>query len=323
MRLAQWVISVGTDSTAMTTRLVPADSGMLSPVPASIPPHDGIEPEVLRWPVFGGLAIEAVVTTRRRGISEGAYESLNLGLHVGDDPARVVENRRRAAASMGLALSDLVFCTQVHGRAVAVVGEVHRGRGARSMDDTVGEADALVTTTPGLGLVVLAADCVPLVLFDPKAKVVACVHAGWRGTVARVADAALTAMASLGGAAERTLAGIGPAIAADRYEVGDEVAEAVHACFRGGAGDLIRPQRPGWPGAGDQWPDRAGGAGGVGCRRWRLDLVAATRRTLLEAGVPAGNIGLCGSATGAGTPFFSDRATRPCGRFAAIAALRR
>ncbi len=273
---------------------------MSRPAPTPSPHRAGLE--VLRWPRFEGLALDAVVTTRGGGVSEGPYASANQGLHVGDDPDRVVENRQRAAAVMGLELSDLVFCTQVHGRGVAVVDGAHRGRGTRSLGDTVGEADALVTATPGLGLAILAADCVPLVLHDPQARVLACVHAGWRGTAARVVDAALVAMSSLGAAAGRTVAGIGPAISADRYEVGDEVADAVRACFPSGVDDLVRPGR---------------------CGRWHLDLVVANRRILLEAGVPAGNIGLSGSATGAATPFFSDRAARPCGRFATIAALRR
>ena len=245
--------------------------------------------------------MDALVTTRHGGVSEGPYTSLNLGLHVGDDPGRVLENRRRAAATLGLGVTDLVFGTQAHGRGVAVVDAAHRGRGSLALEDAVADVDALVTATPGVGLVALVADCVPLVLYEPVAHVAACVHAGWRGTVARVVDAAVLAMGSLGGRPDRILAGIGPAVAPDRYQVGSEVADAVRACFGGAGTELV-------------WPDGTG--------RWHLDLVAANHRTLIDAGVPEANIETCGVATGDGTPFFSDRTERPCGRFAALAALR-
>jgi YfiH family protein len=255
----------------------------------------------LTWAIFDGQPVDALITTRHGGVSDGPYASLNLGLHVGDEPDRVLVNRRRAAAAVGLDRSDLVFATQAHGRGVAVVDTVHRGRGSLALEDAVADVDALVTATPGLGLVAMVADCVPLVLYEPVAHVVACVHAGWRGTVARVVDAAVLAMGSLGARPDRVLAGIGPAVAPDRYQVGGEVAEAVRACFGRAAPDLI-------------WSDGTG--------RWHLDLVAANHRTLIEAGVPEASIETCGVATGEGSPFFSDRAARPCGRFAAIAALR-
>jgi len=256
--------------------------------------------DVLRWPVFGGLPLDAVVTARRGGVSSGPYESLNLGLHVGDDPAKVLVNRDRAAGAVGLKLSDLVFCGQSHGRGVAVVDRSHGGRGSRSVEDAVAGADALVTAEPGVGLVVMVADCVPLVLYEPVAHVVACVHAGWRGTVARIVDAAIQTMGTLGARPELMRAGIGPAIPAERYQVGDEVADAARSCFPEGATEIIRPDGPG---------------------RWRFELWAANRRLLIEAGVPIGNIDPCRIGTGEGTPFFSHRAANPCGRFAAVTVL--
>jgi len=256
--------------------------------------------DVLAWPVFDGLPIEAVVTTRTGGASSGTYRSLNLGLHVGDDPERVLTNRLVAAAAVGLELSDLVFAGQVHGRAVAVVDRSDRGRGSRCLDDALPKVDALVTASPDVGLVVLVADCVPLVLYEPVAHVVACVHAGWRGTVGRVVEAALDAMGTLGARAERVLAGIGPAVPTTSYQVGSDVADAARACFGDDAGELIRPD---------------------GTGRWRFDLEAANHRILVESGISAGNISLSGIHTGEGSPFFSHRETRPCGRFAAIARL--
>lgn len=257
--------------------------------------------EVLTWPSFDDVGLDVVVTTRAGGVSDGPYASLNLGLHVGDHADRVVENRRRAAAAVGLDLADLVFCNQAHGRQVVVVDHTDRGRGTRSSEDAVPGADALVTSTPGVGLVVMVADCVPIVLFDPVARVLAGVHAGWRGTVARVAEATLDVMGSLGAEVGRILAAIGPAIPAARYQVGRDVADLAQAGLGAMADDVVRPD---------------------GTGRWSFDLWGANQRMLLEADIRPGNVVLAALVTGAGSPFFSDREVRPCGRFAALAALR-
>ena len=106
-------------------------------------------------------------------------------------------------------------------------------------------ADALVTADPGTVLAVLAADCVPVVLYDPVAHVLACAHAGWRGTVARVAASAVAAMRSLGTRPADVIAGIGPAIAPDRYQVGAEVAGAAASAFGCHAPAVLRASGPG------------------------------------------------------------------------------
>jgi YfiH family protein len=255
--------------------------------------------EVLAWPAFDGLAVDALVTTRDGGVSSGPYASLNLGLHVGDDRDRVIENRRRAAAALGLELGECVFARQTHGREVVVVGTADRGRGTTGPEGAPA-CDALVTATPGVGLAIMVADCVPLVLFEPRAGVLAVVHAGWKGTVARVAEAAVEAMAALGSVPAAVVAAIGPAVEAARYQVGAEVAEAARGAFGAGVDDVLAPDGPG---------------------HWRFDLWAANRRVLVEAGVPAAQIEVAPVGTGPGTPFFSDRAERPCGRFAALARL--
>ncbi|MEX2586851.1 MAG: peptidoglycan editing factor PgeF [Actinomycetota bacterium] len=254
---------------------------------------------VMTWPVFDEHPIRALVTTRDGGVSTGPYESLNLGLHVGDDPETVIENRRRSAAAIGLSLEDLVFGNQVHGHAAIEVGTAHRGRGSTSSQDAVADADALVTRDPGVGLAVMVADCVPIVLYDPATKTLACVHAGWRGTVACVAQSAVALMIDQGARAEDILAGIGPAIAPERYQVGDDVAAAVRPTFGSDADRVLQPDEHG---------------------RWNLDLHHANRLLLEEAGVGQANICVCGLDT-AGGRFFSDRAVRPCGRFALLACL--
>jgi len=253
---------------------------------------------VLAWPALDGLGAEAIVTTRDGGVSAGVYATLNLSFSVGDEPGNVVENRRRAAAAVGAGLGDLVFARQVHGAAVRVVTGADRG-GAAVPGGTVGDADALVTSDPGPVLAVLVADCVPVVLYDPRARVLACVHAGWRGTVARATGAALAAMEALGARPADVRAGIGPAIGPDRYQVGAEVADAARDAF--GTRPFLRPD---------------------GTGAWLFDLWAANRFLLREAGVPDRNIHVAGVPTGpAPGLFFSDRTARPCGRFAALARL--
>lgn len=255
---------------------------------------------MLTWPLLDGHPVQAVVTSRRGGVSEGPYASLNLGLHVGDDPGAVQVNRQRAAAAIGLTLDDLVFCNQTHGRTVVEVSSADAGRGARTAATAIPGADALVTREAGVGLVVMVADCVPILLFDPVSRTLACVHAGWRGTVARVVEATIGAMAAHGVRAADLLVGVGPAIPGERYQVGEEVLDAARDGLGVDADAVISPD---------------------GTGRWRFDLWAANTRLLTAAGVPPQQISVSGIPTGPDTPFFSDRAQRPCGRFALLATL--
>jgi YfiH family protein len=256
--------------------------------------------EVLGWAALEGLPVQAFVTARGGGTSVGAYASLNLSFAVGDDLGAVLENRRRVARAMGADLGEFVFARQVHGAGVRVVTGADRGSGAFMLDESVSEADALVTADSSVVLAILAADCVPVVLYDPVAHVLACVHSGWRGTVARVSAAALDAMRTLGASLENVVAGIGPAIAPDRYQVGADVADAVQRGLGAAAADVIRPD---------------------GTGKWLLDLWGANRAVLREAGVADGNVHVTPYVTGDGR-FFSDRAVRPCGRLALVARLR-
>jgi YfiH family protein len=152
-----------------------------------------------------------VFTDRHGGVSGGPYRAMNLGDHVGDDPADVAANRERVARELGVAGDRLVWMNQVHGTGVAVVDGPRGG--------AVPATDALVTATPGLVLCVLVADCVPVLLTDPVAGVVAAVHAGREGVRQGVLPATLSAMASLGAKARNVTALLGPAICGACYEV--------------------------------------------------------------------------------------------------------
>jgi YfiH family protein len=176
-------------------------------------------------PVALGDGVGAAFTGRAGGVSGPPYDSLNLGGAVGDDPAAVHGNRRRAAAALGIDPARTVFMRQVHGADVAFV----------SAPETPGPVDAVVTTVPGLALAVLVADCAPVLLADPAAGVVGAAHSGRPGTAAGVVPALVKAMCERGADPARMTAAIGPAACGRCYEVPaamrDEVAAAVPAAY--------------------------------------------------------------------------------------------
>ena len=159
--------------------------------------------------------VEHGFLTRRGGVSKGIYASLNCGLGSADSRARVAENRARALAALGQRPKLLCTAVQTHSSRVAVIDRPP-AKGERP------EADALVTKTPGLALGILAADCAPVLLADAAAGVIGAAHAGWRGALGGVIEAAIEAMATLGAEAGRTTAAIGPCIGKASYEVGPE-----------------------------------------------------------------------------------------------------
>jgi len=166
--------------------------------------------------------------TRQGGVSQGLYASLNVGVGSGDDPDRVAENRSRAAKALGGDATALVTCYQIHS-ATAAVADAPFGA-ERPW------ADAVVTRTPGLVCGALAADCAPVLIAEPRARIVAAVHAGWRGALAGVVGAAVDAMVALGADPARMSAAVGPCIGPASYEVGldflDAFLAADPACAR-------------------------------------------------------------------------------------------
>jgi polyphenol oxidase len=152
-----------------------------------------------------------VVTDRRGGRSRPPYDTFNLGDRVGDAPDAVAANRARVARELGVPGDRLVWMAQVHGTGVAVVDG--------PQDGAAPDTDALVTTTPGLVLCVLAADCVPVLMADPVAGVVAAVHAGREGVRRGVVPAALAAMTWLGARPADVSVLLGPAVCGACYEV--------------------------------------------------------------------------------------------------------
>ena len=167
------------------------------------------------------------VVTTRGGAGAGPYDALNLGYHVGDDAARVTENRKALAKQLGYNAARLVAAQQVHGANSHIVTEADAGRGAFDWDSAIPDCDALIVAAPKIPVLIQVADCAPILLVDPRSKVLAVVHAGWRGAVARVASQTLARMQSeFGSKVENVRIAVGPTLCCDCFEIGEDVAEA-------------------------------------------------------------------------------------------------
>lgn len=165
------------------------------------------------------------ITTRGGGVSSAPFESLNLGLHVGDDAAQVLVNRRFVAGALGFDEGAAVWAQQVHGADCYSVSPDEHGRGARDYAAAVPGTDALICGCSGVPCWILVADCAPLLLVHPVRQVLAVVHAGWRGALGRIASRTLAQMSEeFGAEAEEVRGGIGPCLCVRCLEVGEEVA---------------------------------------------------------------------------------------------------
>ncbi len=163
-------------------------------------------------------------TTTNGGVSEGNYATFNLGLYSGDSLDNVMENRLRLATAIGLPLESLFFPYQTHEDKIYVIDKEFLGYSRERQDEFLSGIDALITNIPSVCIGVTTADCVPILLFDPKCKVFAAIHAGWRGTVANIVGKTIDKMKSCFGTAPGDIVSyIGPAISKAVFEVGDEV----------------------------------------------------------------------------------------------------
>jgi YfiH family protein len=238
------------------------------------------------WPA--PACVRALCTTRGGGISEGPYESLNLGEHAGDAPHVVAANRARLAAAIG---ARPVYLNQVHGTGLSVLEP-------GTPDGT--EADAASTAQTGLACTVMVADCLPVRLTDAQGRRVAAAHAGWRGLAAGVLARTVQGFEDDRGRRDELMAWLGPCIGPDAFEVGGEVKAAFEADDPGAA-EHFKP------------------AGTDG--KWLADLPGLARRRLSALGVWQvwGNDGSDAWCTVAqASRFFSYRRDRVSGRFAAL-----
>jgi YfiH family protein len=259
-------------------------------------PPDLAEPGPYR---FGLLA---TVPGLRHGVTrrDGPGLAGNLAFSRGPDPASVLAARARWCDRVGVDPAGLVLARQAHGVVVERITAAERGRGALAAIP-LPEADALTTDAPGVALMTVAADCAPILLVDPARQVIAVVHAGWRGMVAGVAQAAVARLVAWYGCRPADLlACIGPSIGPCCYAVGPEVARAAEARY--GPAVLLPGPAPGNP---------------------RFDLWAAARAALLASGLAPDRIELAGECTRCRNDlYFSHRAEGPGrGLFGAIVSL--
>ena len=183
-------------------------------------------PEALRAATLELPGVAHAFFTRRGGVSEGVYASLNGGVGSRDEQDAVVANRARMAAAIQVAPERLAIPYQVHSPdALAITAPFPREARPR--------CDALVTATPGLGLGVTGADCGMVLFADAEARVIGAAHAGWKGALGGVLEATVAAMAALGARVDRISAALGPCIAQPSYEVGPEFVTAFEAGDKG------------------------------------------------------------------------------------------
>ena len=217
--------------------------------------------------------------------------SCGLDADVNLRSANGAECRRRLAQSVGFDIDRLVTGEQTHSLNIAVVTESDAGRGSLNIDSRISCTDALITNLPGLPLMVLTADCVPVLLYDAVTRSVAAIHAGWRGTANGIVGMTVEKMRNVfGSKPENLVAAIGPCIGPCCFEVGDDVA----AHFSRWPDTIIR--RPEWP-------------------KPHIDLVLANRLQLEQAGILPQNIESSGECTKCGpNGFFSHRRNQTLGR---------
>ena len=213
-------------------------------------------------------------TTRHGGYSEGAYASFNCNGYCGDREETVERNRELLCGLLPQRPENLVIPHQIHGTEVRVIDEAFLRLPASKRTMALEGVDALVTNIPGQCLCISTADCIPVLCYDRHLRVAAAVHAGWRGTVARIVEKTLDRMREVYGTrAEDIVACIGPGISLDAFEVGDEVFEA----FRDAGFPMDRIARR--------------------LSKWHLDLWEANRLQLLERGVPEAQVSVSGLCT--------------------------
>ena len=256
-----------------------------------MPFHQSDLIKYLNFDIFNGNAITHAVFTRHGGVSPIPWNSFNMGSTVGDEAARVAANRVSAFRSVKCAPESIYDVWQVHSAEVVIVDY------PRSLEQPIKKADAMLTDKKNVSLFMRFADCVPILLHDPVRNVIGLCHAGWQGTVKKVAGAALAKMKSFYGCSPSDiLAAIGPSICAHHYQVGSEVVMQVQAAFGTQAKGLLSNIN------GEK----------------HFDLWAANRLVLIQEGVK--NIEIAGLCTACHTDdWFSHRAEHGItGRFGAL-----
>ena len=220
---------------------------------------------LLKYPLLDQTGIvEHCFTTRLGGVSKGVCTTMNFSFSRGDDPAAVMENYRRVAETFGRTVNDFVCTDQTHTTTVIRVGNDEKGYGV-TKEKPYTDVDGLITNEPGVILSTFYADCVPLYFVDPVNKAIGLSHSGWRGTVGRMGQRTLDAMAeTFGTKPEEVYAAVGPSICQECYEISEDVAEHFYEEFKGHGDEILINKGNG---------------------KYQLDLWKTNEIILLEAGI--------------------------------------
>ncbi|TVQ91629.1 MAG: peptidoglycan editing factor PgeF [Bacteroidetes bacterium] len=220
------------------------------------------------------LEIDHFISSRAGGYSKGPFQSLNTGFHVGDNDWMVLQNRKKLAQVLGAELDQFTFCNQTHSCNIAVIDNFWKGSGSTDFSTAIPNTDGLVTNNRKIFITVQVADCVPILLYDPVKRVVASVHAGWKGTLRKALQAAVRQMMhTFGTNASDIIAGIGPSNGPCCYEVGEDVkSETIKSL--GNTNQILK-----------EHPEK---------NKYIFDQWHANFLQLKECGVPEGNIEIAG-----------------------------
>lgn len=248
--------------------------------------------------------IVAGFTSRHGGVSLPPYESMNMALHVGDEASKVLENRLCLLEKTGFPRESWVSAEQVHGSRITVVTNKHKGMGLLDRSSAIQDSDGMLTDTPGLMLASFYADCVPLFFVDPSKRIVGLAHAGWKGTVAGIAEKMIQQMQLHWCCTRESIhAAIGPAIGLCCYEVDDTVIHPMleqQKSIRMGDAAFDRSKDRKWIGIEPK-----------GDGKYQLDLKLINRQILSQAGLPEENIHMSRRCTSCeADSFFSYRRDR-------------
>ncbi len=225
--------------------------------------------------------IDIGFSSRHTGASHHPFHSLNMGLHVGDNPISVIRNRHEFMSVFGIGLEQVVCCQQVHGSSVAYVNRQQAGRGAEDYETVLPGIDAMVTNTPGIMLAAFYADCIPVFFFDPIKSAVAIAHSGWKGTMDKIVLNTLQTMVEeFGSDIVDIEVFLGPGIGPCCFQIQPDLSEKVSKVFPEFDGIMDRNREIYW------------------------DLRLTNINILIEAGIKPDKIIDCGICTSCRTDLF-------------------
>lgn len=246
--------------------------------------------------------VKHFVSSRFGGVSPEPLDSLNISFETPDIAENVIENRKRLSLAVDIPLESFVMQNQVHGNIVKLIAENDKGKGVYDHKTVVGNHDAMITDKKGICLFLFAADCVPLLFYDPEKNAIGAAHAGWQGTLKKIAQKTAEAMKNeFNTKFDNLIVSVGPSISVKNYEVSDDFIQKVENAFGTTENYLIKNIETG---------------------RVHLDLWYSNKKQLLDIGIKEENIELANICTFDNPDFFSARENRNSGRFGAGIMLR-